>query len=160
MPNLRLDGPRCSRESVNGVFRLLNDALGRVSGLAREFERRHFVFAATNQRVGSATRDLFASWGPRLLAPAVRYGIYAVLDDDMLRAFGFPRPLPFTRPFLHAALRLRGRFVRLLPPRSEAHFFTDERNRTHPSGYRIDELGPRRLIEGERRRESAIHPEA
>ena len=57
---------------------------------SRDYERRHFRFAETNQRVGSSTRDLFASWFPRLLTPVVRYGIYAMLDDDMIAAFGFP----------------------------------------------------------------------
>ena len=126
---------------------------------ARAFEREHFVFADTNQRIGSATRDLFASWVPRLAAPAVRFGIYAMLDDDMLAAFGFPRPLPFTRPLLKAALGLRARVVRLLPPRRAPHFFTDDANRTHPAGYRIAELGPQRLIEGERRREASTDNE-
>ena len=125
---------------------------------AQDFERRHFRYADTNQRVGGATRDLFASWVPRLAAPAVRYGVYAMLDDDMLRAFGFPRPLPLTRSLLRAMLRLRGRVVRLMPPRREAHFFTDEPNRTHPHGYAIGGLGPTRLIEGEKRKDEARDP--
>src|SRR5438874_7567525 len=33
----------------------------------REYERTHFRFADTNQRVGTSTRDLFASWFPRVL---------------------------------------------------------------------------------------------
>jgi hypothetical protein len=119
---------------------------------SRAFEREHFRFAETNHRVGAATRDLFASWVPRVAAPAVRYGIYAILDDDMLAAFGFPRPLPLTRPVLRGMLRLRGHLVGWLPPRREPHFFTDDRNRTHPKGYEIRELGPERLIAGERRR--------
>jgi len=50
---------------------------------SRDYERRHFRFAESNGRVGSSTRDLFTTWFPRLLTPAVRYGIYAMLDDDM-----------------------------------------------------------------------------
>ena len=34
---------------------------------SRAYERQHFRFAETNQRVGASTRDLFASWFPRLL---------------------------------------------------------------------------------------------
>lgn len=37
-----------------------------------EYEAKHFVFAETNQRIGSYTRDLFASWFPRLFTPIVR----------------------------------------------------------------------------------------
>jgi len=64
---------------------------------SREYEKKTFRFAETNRGVGSATRDLFAAWFPRFAAPLVRYGIYAMLDDDMIAAFGFPRPLPCTR---------------------------------------------------------------
>ena len=46
-----------------------------------DYERKHFTFAETNQRVGSSTRDLFASWFPRIFTPIVRYSIYAILDD-------------------------------------------------------------------------------
>jgi hypothetical protein len=110
----------------------------------RDYERDKFRYADTNQRVGSATRDLFASWFPRLLAPLVRHGIYAMLDERMLAAFGFPRPLGFMPPLARFALKMRGKFVRFLPPRRKPHFFTDILNRTYPQGYEISELGPPR----------------
>ncbi len=119
---------------------------------ARDYERAEFRFAETNRNIGSATRDLFASWVPRFAAPVVRYGIYAMLDDAMIQSFGFPKPLPGTRAAIGAMLTLRGRIVRFLPPRREPHFFTDDRNRTHPRGYEIGELGPPRLVEAERRK--------
>lgn len=119
---------------------------------SRAYERQHFRFAPSNQRVGASTRDLFASWGPRFAAPVVRYAIYAMLDDDMIEAFGFPKPLPLTRPLLRGVLKLRGLAAGWLPPLREPHFFTDDRNRTHPAGYRIGELGPRRLVDAEQRR--------
>ena len=81
------------------------------------------------------------------MAPVVRYGIYALLDDDMLMAFGFPKPLPLTRPMIRGALKMRGRIVRRFPPRKAPHFFTDDRNRTHPEGYEIRKLGPPKLVE-------------
>ncbi len=40
-----------------------------------EYERKYFTFAETNRRVGSSTRDLFASWLPRIFTPIVRYSI-------------------------------------------------------------------------------------
>jgi hypothetical protein len=113
---------------------------------SRFYERQHFQYADSNHRVGASTRDLFASWFPRVFTPVVRYGIYAMLDDDMIAAFGFPRPLPLTRAILRGALELRGRALRWFPPRREAHFFTDDRNRTYPDGYQIAELGPPRLV--------------
>ncbi len=116
------------------------------------YERDQFRFADTNQRIGTATRDLFASWVPRVVSPVVRYGIYAMLEERMIESFGFPKPLPLTRAMLGATLRARGRFVRRLPPRRRAHFFTDAKNRTHSGGYRIEELGPPRLVAAEKAR--------
>jgi hypothetical protein len=110
-----------------------------------DYEQSKFRYADTNHRVGAATRDLFASWFPRLFAPIVRYGIYAMLDDRMLEAFGFPRLFGFMPTLARFALKLRGKFVRLLPPRKKPHFFTDIPNRTYPRGYEIPELGPPEL---------------
>jgi hypothetical protein len=109
---------------------------------ACDYERANFRFAETNQRIGAATRDLFASWMPRIFAPLVRWGIYALLDDAMLASFGFPRPFGFMRQLVSGALKLRGRIVRILPARKTPNFFTDRRNRTYPRGYEIVELGP------------------
>lgn len=122
---------------------------------SRAYERAQFRFEETNRRIGEATRDLFASWVPRVFTPAVRYGIYAMLDEPMLRAFGFPDPLPGTRAALAAMLKLRGRVVRFLPPRRTPGFFVDRPNRTRRPGYAIRDLGPQRLIDAERRRHAA-----
>lgn len=119
---------------------------------SREYERKTFRFAETNQRVGTSTRDLFAAWFPRFLTPIVRYSIYAMLDDDMIRSFGFPQPLPLTRPVLRSMLKLRGWAIGWLPPLREPHFFTDDRNRTHPQGYEIAKLGPPKLVAAETKR--------
>ncbi len=115
----------------------------------RDYKRDKFRYAETNQRVGSSTHDLFASWFPRLFAPMVRQGIYAMLDAPMLEAFGFPRPFGFMPPLARLALKMRGKFVRFLPPRKQPHFFTDIPNRTYPKGYEIAELGPPRMHKAE-----------
>jgi len=119
---------------------------------SRTYEREHFRFTDSNQRIATSTRDLFASWFPSVLSPIVRYSIYALLDEAMISSFGFPRPLPLTRPLARGVLKLRGLAVRWLPPRRRAHFFTDNRNRTHPDGYEISQLGPPRLVAAEKRR--------
>jgi hypothetical protein len=119
---------------------------------SRAYEIRQFRFTDTNRRIAVATRDLFASWFPRVAAPLVRYGIYAMLDDAMITSFGFPRPLPLTRPLLRSLLKLRGRAVRWFPPRRTACFFTDHRIRTYPRGYEISRLGPPKLVAAEAKR--------
>lgn len=116
------------------------------------YERKTFRYRETNEKIGAATRELFASWYPRSLAPVVRLTIYALLDDAMLDAFGFPRPLPGVRALVGGALRLRARIVRWLPPRRKPYFFTDRANRTHPQGYEIGSLGPPALTAAERRK--------
>jgi hypothetical protein len=122
---------------------------------ASEFERTRSCFADSNRHIGVATRDLLASWFPRLAAPAVHHSIYALLDDVVLDAFGFPKPLPGTRALLRAALKLRGRLIRYLPPRRRPHFFTDTPSRSHPGGYEIARLGPTRLMALQRDRAKA-----
>ena len=123
---------------------------------SREYERTHFRFTDSNHRIASATRDLFASWFPRIVTPIVRYSIYAMLDDAMIASFGFPKPLPLTRPLIRASLKLRGRALRWFPPRRKPHFFTDNRNRTHRDGYEIGRLGPPRLVAAEHRRRGVV----
>jgi hypothetical protein len=79
---------------------------------------------------------------PRIFTPLVRWGIYALLDNVMLKSFGFPRPFSFVRKLVHGALKMRGWVVRILPARKTPNFFTDRRNRTYPRGYEIAKLGP------------------
>jgi hypothetical protein len=122
---------------------------------AAGYERQTFRYSESNRRIGEATRDLFAGWYPRVVAPVVHRAIYALLDDPMLEAFGFPRPHPLLRRVVGGSLALRGRVVRFFPVRRRPSFFTDLRNRTHPRGYEIAGLGPERLREAERRKHQA-----
>jgi hypothetical protein len=108
----------------------------------REYEQRHFRFTDANQRVGTATRELFVGWFPRLLAPTVRTTIHALLDDPLREAFGFPRPSHLMRRVVAGSLRLRARLVRLLPARQRPLLRTTGRPPTYPRGYAIEQLGP------------------
>jgi hypothetical protein len=106
-------------------------------------ERDRFAYTAAAQRVATATRDMLLGWflpGPlrRFGAPAV----YAIMDDALLEACGFPEPPAWLRRAVPAALRLRGRLVRLLPERRRPFLHTAQRMRSYPNGYRIEELGP------------------
>lgn len=122
---------------------------------ARAYELRTFRYTDANRKIGAATRDLFASWYPRPLAPVVRASVHALLDDAMLDAFGFPRPLPGVRGLIGGALKLRGRIVRWLPARRKPNFFTNRPNRTHARGYEIGSLGPPGLVAAEKDRATA-----
>lgn len=123
-------------------IREIPESYEKFQQFACDYERDNFRFAETNQRIGTATRDLFASWVPRIFTPLVRWGIYALLDDAMLASFGFPRPFAFVRKLVNIVLKMHGQVVRILPARRTPNFFTDRRNRTYPRGYKIAELGP------------------
>lgn len=108
----------------------------------RDYEKQHFRFVETNQRVGSATRELFCSWFPRLMAPLVRTTIAAMLDDPLLAAFGFAKPSRWYCGLIRFNLKLRARFLRLMPTRRSPRLRTGMKHRSYPTGYTIDQLGP------------------
>jgi hypothetical protein len=108
-----------------------------------EYERTHFRYSAAGSRVAGATRDMFLSWF--LPAPLRRLGrpaIYALLDDVLLGAFGFPQPPYLIRALLEGSLQLRARVLRFFPERRHPRLRTRIAHRTYPAGYRIEELGP------------------
>jgi hypothetical protein len=108
----------------------------------RAYEQEHYRFTEANQRVGAATRELFVSWFPRMLAPVVRSAIYSMLDEPLIVAFGFPRPSRLMRWLVPTSLRLRAGVVRFFPPRRRPRLRTGMRHRTYPGGYTIEQLGP------------------
>jgi hypothetical protein len=109
-----------------------------------EYERAHFRYSETNRRVGIATRDLFLSWVlPKALWRLGEPAVYAMMDESLLDAFGFPRPSKTMRLLVQAPLKLRARAMRWMPERRKPFLRTQVRQRTYPQGYRIEELGPR-----------------
>lgn len=111
--------------------------------LSDDYEREHFRRSAASAHVGTATRELFVRWLWFVPAPLVRTGVHALLDEPVLRVFGFrsaPRPV---RAVVAAALRSRGKLVRLLPPRRRPFRVAESWTvRSYPDGYAIAELGP------------------
>jgi hypothetical protein len=106
------------------------------------YERQHYRFTEANRRVGTATRELFVSWFPRLLAPVVRSTIHALLSDQLIAAFGFPPSSRLMRWLVLAALRLRAGLAGFLPPRRNPRLRTETKHPTYPDGYVIEHLGP------------------
>ena len=108
-----------------------------------EYEETHFRFAEPNYHLAKATRDLFLGWF--LPKPLWRLGepfIYAIMDDWLLAAVGFPKPVPWIRKFAEAALKMRARLLRFLPARRRPRLITQQKHPTYPNGYRIEQLGP------------------
>jgi hypothetical protein len=108
-----------------------------------EHERQNFRYAETNRRVGEATRDMFLNWFlPKPLHFLGAPFIYALMEDRLLEAFGFPKPSPLMRRFVEGALKLRARVIRLLPERRKPRLRMEMKHRSYPRGYKIEELGP------------------
>ncbi len=108
------------------------------------YEEAHFGWDEGARRVSDATIDLMASWYPRPFAPLLRAATRALLDESLLTAFRCPVPSAATRALVRRAVRVRGRVVRLLPPRREPHFARQNREiKGYPNGYRLEELGTR-----------------
>jgi hypothetical protein len=107
-----------------------------------EYERREFRHTEASQRVGSSTRDMFLAWFPGLPRRFGSQAIYALMDDRLLAAFGFPQPPRAVRVAVETALRARARAVALLPPRRHPRLRTRRRTRSYGRKWRLEELGP------------------
>ncbi|MBD2257067.1 oxygenase MpaB family protein [Pseudanabaena sp. FACHB-2040] len=112
----------------------------------QDYETQHFRYSEATRRVGESTLTLFLSWFPAFLRPALKPVVYALLDDVMLAAFGFPAANPRLRQLLETLLRWRGRILRYLPPRKRPYFYVDMPQRSYPQGYTLEDLGPPALL--------------
>jgi hypothetical protein len=107
-----------------------------------EYERRNFRRTEEARRVGLATRDMFLAWFPGLPRRFGAQAIYALMDEPLLEAFGFPRPRPAVRAAVGSALRARALVVAALPARRHPRLRLQRRTRTYGRDWRLDELGP------------------
>ncbi|QCX80888.1 hypothetical protein C9F11_36525 [Streptomyces sp. YIM 121038] len=106
------------------------------------YEEAHFGWDEGARGVSDATLGLMVSWYPRPLAPVLRAATLALLDEPLLRAFGYERPSVLTRAVTRRAVRLRGRAVRLLPPRKAPHYGRQNWEvKGYRDGYRPGDLG-------------------
>jgi hypothetical protein len=108
------------------------------------YERKHFGFDAGARDVAESTLALLATFPPndRLPPALVRRLSLAVMDAPLLDAFGFPQPTPGFRALVRGGLKLRGRLVRVLPPRRRPYFARQlPQIRSYPDGYDVAGLG-------------------
>ncbi|HEY6877352.1 MAG TPA: oxygenase MpaB family protein [Polyangiales bacterium] len=109
----------------------------------RDYERRKFGFSESAQRVGNATRDLLLSFYlPKLLWKPAYPFVYALMDDPLLRAMGYPKPSRLVRGAVELALQTRAKIQRVLPRNKYPKLATLEQFATHPKGYTVDDIGP------------------
>lgn len=106
-----------------------------------EYEREHFTYIPANRAIGDATLAIFLKRLPRVLKPLGRSAVFALMDERLLDAFGYPHPSPAVRRLVEAALRARGRVAGMLPERRRPVLRTQFKRVSYPQGYRIEELG-------------------
>jgi hypothetical protein len=110
--------------------------------LMDDYEAAHFAYDEGARRVADATLELMVTFYPRPLAPLIRVFSRALMDRPLLGAFGYPEPSPLVRRVSTGALRLRGRFVALLPARRRPKLVRDMRRiRSYPGGFDLVEMG-------------------
>lgn len=116
----------------------------------QEYERQNFRYSEANVRVGTSTRDLLLGFYlPRGLWPLGNWLVYALLDDPLREAFGFPKAPSALQSGAIAALKLRSRLAFYFPERREPYSATQIQRPTYPEGYRIEELGTFRSFKKE-----------
>jgi len=108
------------------------------------YERDHFAVDPGGCAVAEATIDLMGTFPPhdRMPAAVVRRFAYALMDDSLLDAFGYPHPSRLARRLCESALRGRASFLRRRPPRLSPKYGRDQSSvRGYPDGYDLTRLG-------------------
>lgn len=109
-----------------------------------DYEARCFGYDEGARKVADATLDLMTTFPPNHLLPAeaVRRFSFALMDEPLLDAFGYPHPSAATRYAATAAMRARARLLRLARPRHEPQHGKDmPQIRSYPGGYDSGALG-------------------
>lgn len=108
------------------------------------YERAHFDYDQGARAVADATLELMSTFPPndKLPKSAMRLFARALMDAPLLAAFRYPAPPRIVRALAHAGVWLRGRVVRLLPPRTEPLYARQLPTiRSYPDGYDVRRLG-------------------
>lgn len=110
--------------------------------LLDDYEAAHFRYDPASRRVADATMALMRTFHPRAVARPVDAFSRALMDEPLLKAFGYRAPPAAVARASRSALRLRGRAERLLPARRRQMHVEDLRwIRTYPDGYDVEQLG-------------------
>jgi len=108
----------------------------------RDYEYEHFQYVLSNRRVADNTIRILAEMYPAVLRPLVREGVYAMIDEPLRKAFGYPKAHWMMQVGARFGLTLLSKIVRYMPPRLEPFSLTKIPSVSHPQGYEIEQLGP------------------
>lgn len=110
--------------------------------LMDSYEAEHFAFDPGARRVADSTLDLMRTFYPRAASVPVEVFSRAIMDEPLRTAFGYAAPPAPVVAASHAALRARGRLLRLFPARRTPKTVADlPWVRSYPDGYRVEDLG-------------------
>ncbi|WP_155375223.1 oxygenase MpaB family protein [Catellatospora vulcania] len=105
------------------------------------FEQANFGHDDAATRLIDATRDLLATRFPQALRRWAGAASDALLDEDVRRALGVPRPGIGVRVAVRGLLRIDG-LVRRFKAAPPDVFTPGQATRHYPGGYAIEDLGP------------------
>ncbi|MBN9390847.1 MAG: DUF2236 domain-containing protein [Chloroflexi bacterium] len=107
-----------------------------------DYERDNFAYSGAAHKIADLNIDMFLGWFlPKFLRPLGRPFIYALLDEPMLKSFGFPRPPKIIVDLVTVALKLRAKLVSFLPERKKPLLRSKGSKRSYPLGHKLDEVG-------------------
>ena len=100
-------------------IREISESIAATAEYMESFEARHMVYADSNPKVSEPTMKLFLEDMPAWLRPLGRRLVYAVMDDRLRVAMGYPKQPRWLTSSLEIGLKLfHGVFTRwFLPPR-------------------------------------------
>lgn len=112
----------------------------------RDFEREHFRYTPESERVSRATLKVLEHFLPKLpfLKDLTFESVYALLDEPLRRAVGFPDPNPAVALATEAVFRTRAFYLRHFGGAvTDPIYVTKRKFPSYPNGYTIAELGPK-----------------
>ncbi|WAE72606.1 oxygenase MpaB family protein [Streptomonospora nanhaiensis] len=128
-------GKHMGIKDIPGTYEEFRDLLD-------SYEREHFAYTEGGRAVSDSTLGLMADFYPAWQRPLVRPFTKALLDDRLIKAFGYPEPSAAWRRLGSGALKLRARVVRLMPPREKPRWARESANvRSYPEGYEPSRIG-------------------
>lgn len=110
--------------------------------LMDSYEAEHFGWEPGARRVADATMGLMQTFYPPFAAKPVALFSRAIMDQPLREALGYDAPPPALEKASHAALKARGRMLRLFPARMSAQTIADlPWVRSYPDGFDLEQLG-------------------
>lgn len=111
----------------------------------RKYEKANFRFSPASERVSRATLKVLVGFLPQLpfIGDLACQGVFALLDEPLRRAVGFPAAHPLVQALVDSAFKARAFALKYVGAVvTEPQYVTKRRFVTYPNGYRIADLGP------------------